>query len=455
MEKILTFWMVIIITAIGITGCSSLSAPSLTPPNVTMGKETDQSPVWQGNTAAIWENLQHTSSSQLTAMLNHSQEAVQTAWLELALISKRKLSNQAFAQALLSWREHYPSHPGNALIPDNNTLNQLMTTPPPQHIALLLPLHGSYSGSGQRVREGFLNAYYANLPNISQQTIKFYDTTQTPNASVLYQQAVNAGADFIVGPLTKNDVQQLSASTTFTVPTLALNYTEIRFGSLSANFYEFGLLPEDETGQTAKKARESGLARAIIIAPPSAWGRRLVSAFTSQWQNLGGSIQDTWFYGARSSFNENVAHLLHIDPKHDKQLTREGSSKEILKQQRRQDFDVIFLFAQPADARLIVPLLRYYYANDIPIYATSTVYAGKNRPQRDVDLGGVIVCDIPQSETESDKLTAVGKDAYLLSQRLQRLIAAPSFPIYASTGALSLSTKHQIHRRLPCHAIQS
>ena len=36
--------------------------------------------------------------------------------------------------------------------------------------------------------------------------------------------------------------------------------------------------------------------------------------------------------------------------------------KLILEQQRRQDFDVIFLLTQPERAREIVPLLKYYYA---------------------------------------------------------------------------------------------
>jgi hypothetical protein len=391
-------------------------------------------------------------------MQSNLDDPVKRAWIQLALINKRNSTNTPqLVRELLAWREQNPNHPANQLLPDNSTLDRLLTMPPPSKIAVLLPLQGSYGSSGQAVREGFLNAYYKNMSKVGKQTVKFYDTSTTQDIAALHQHAMLEGADFVVGPLTKSNVQQLSQTGPFTYPILALNYTDTR--SLPANFYEYGLLPEDEVTQVADRARQRGLSRAIIIAPQSAWGNRLVTAFSNRWQAAGGKIQQTWYYTKQTNFNAEIAGLLNVNPNADKDLMKTNNDKTVLEQQRRQDFDVIFLFAQPQEARTIVPLLRYYYANNVPIYATSAVQSSTHA-NNDVDLNGVTVCDIPNAGggndgMSSNRLYAVGQDAYLLSQALERLIMLPNFSIYGTTGALTLSPSHQIHRRLPCTTIQN
>ena len=462
MKKYILLGIVILITICLLASCASVSSPSTA--SATLA--SDRTALWTGNTATLWEQLQHISSARLAAMQSTVSDPTQNAWIQLALISKRNSTNTAqLARELLAFRERNPTHPANALLPNNATLNQLLNLTPPKHIALLLPLRGTFGSSGQMVRDGFLNAYYTNLPKIGKQGISFYDTTQTEDMRSLYQQAIAEGADFIIGPLIKNNVQQLSGSGPFSFPTLALNYTDIRYGSLPANFYEFGLLPEDEATQIADRAREAGLSHAIVIAPQTPLGTRIATAFSTRFQRNGGNIQEAWYYTPHANFNQEIARLLKINLDADKQLMKEDNNKDVLEKQRRQDFDVIFLFSQPKEARVIVPLLRYYYANNIPIYATSAVYSGRPNPAKDVDLNGVIVCDIPQNmqtlqkknnnETQPDRLYAVGQDAYLLTETLPQLIQLPSFPLYGKTGALTLASTHQIHRRLPCVKIEN
>ena len=468
--KIVLLTSIISLSLFSIISCSSssLSFSTFTPSpskSSTATAQVAKTALWEGNTATIWEKLQNYSTAKLSAMLNTTSDVDQQAWIELAIISKRNSNHTAaLAQELLSWRTRNPSHPANQLLPSDGTLHQLATALPPQQIAILLPLQGDYTASGQLVREGFLNAYYANLAKVGKQNVSFYDTAQGKDVATLYQQAMTDGADFVVGPLIKSDVQQLSRAGGFSTPVLALNYTDIFFGSLPKNFYEFGLLPEDEAQQVAERARETGLSNAIIIAPESPWGKRLTASFSSRWHTLGGRVQDSFYYSAHSDFNKEIAHLLQINLDNDKKLTQEGNNKDILEQQRRHDFDVIILFAQPKEARVIVPLLRYYYVNNVPVYATSAVYSGKPNPIKDVDLNGVTICDTPWSiqiarhkisDNQSDRLYAVGLDAYLLSQSLNRLMQLPNFPIYGTTGALTLASTHQIHRRLPCKTIQN
>lgn len=443
--------LTVIFTAVILSGCSSLSQHSYS----TVGGSP-----WQGNSQQVWDSLQQTSSAQLSRQSAEANDPIKAGWIQLALISKRDSRNTSqLVNSLLAWRAQYPNHPGNSLLPDSATLSGLLTQPTPGQVAILLPERGALSSAGQAVRAGLMNSYYASGVK---QNIKFYDTTSGTSMNDLYQQALSDGANAVIGPLVKADVQALVSSGNFSVQTLALNYTTPTFGSLPTNFYEFGLLPEDDVAQMAAKARREGGSHALVIAPQTAYGQRMMTAFTNQWQANGGSIQDTYVYTSQMDFNAGIAKLLKVDPEADKRLSQSGADRATLSKQRRQDFDVIVLFGNSQDAHVIVPLLRYYYANNVPIFATSSVESGS--ASSDMDLNGVTVCDIPFSmqanrsadgSLPSDKLTAVGQDAYTISQNLPRMLALPHFPLYGATGALYLSGDHQIHRRIPCTTIQN
>lgn len=418
---------------------------------------------WEGDTALIWSKLQRISSAKLALMQQKVSDPTQSAWLQLAKLSKQKMiSTQQLASELITWQNRYPSHPANQLLPNQTTLNALQSEKLPKKIALLLPQSGPYGSSGKTLREGFLNAYFSHLNQAEVENVKFYDTAKSKNIASLYQQAVAEGAEVVIGPLLKENVYQLSNTSSFSTPILALNYSDATQTKLPSNFYEFGLLPEDEALQIALHARQAGLAHAIVIAPENTWGKRLVAAFSTNWKANGGNIEDAWYFSPRSNFNQEVAHLLNINLHLDKELMQNGNDKHLLEQQRRQDFDVIFLFSKPQDARVIVPLLRYYYAGTTPIYAVSSAYS-QSPSKNDTDLNGVIICDIPwnirmqptgKNDIQLDRLYAVGQDAYALSRSLSRLAHLPNFPIYGKTGALMLSSQQQIHRRLPCVTIQ-
>ncbi|OGT61843.1 MAG: hypothetical protein A3F14_03150 [Gammaproteobacteria bacterium RIFCSPHIGHO2_12_FULL_43_28] len=449
--------LAILIAITALTSCSTLSSSRNTEARENQQQKITSaydSAIWDSNTAKTWENLQRIPSSQLTEMKKARLGETEQTWVELALISKDENRNtRDLARALLAWHEQNTTHPANQLLPDTNTLRRLANANPPRQIAVLLPQNGSYASSSQRIREGFLNAYYTNQLKAGKQNVKFYDTSQTQDLASLYEQAVAEGADFVVGPLVKEDVEQMSKKGPFRTPLLALNYTEPHlFNALPGNFYEFGLLPEDEAAQLAASARRSGLSDAIIIAPQNAWGRRLTSAFSSEWQTAGGNIRETWYFSPKTNFSQEIAKLLHVDLAKDKELMEAHSNRAALSQQRRQDFNVIFLFASAKDAEVIVPTLKFYYVNNVPIYATSTVNANNTNVSEN-DLKDVVVCDTP-SNRATDRLYSVGQDAYLLSQTLNQLETLQNFPIQGATGALVLSMKQQVHRRLPCRTVR-
>ncbi len=413
------------------------------------GFPTDPS-FWQANSAVIWDNLQHIPLSQLQSGLGQVSDKTAQAWINLAIISKQYSTDTTqLTTQVIAWRAQNASHPANSLIPDDSTLTSLKTQNYPKHFALLLPLKGGLGSSGQAVRDGFLSAYYQAAPGIkNQQTVSFYDTSSTSNIAALYQKAIAEGADAVIGPLSKEEVQAVLQTGNFPVTTVALNYTDLWFGSLPQHFYEFGLSPVDETKQLADHAWQAGHKRAIIIAPQNDWGQRVSKTLTSEWQGLGGSVADTYYFSSQADLNQGIANLLHVNAaQHNK-----TNDKKTLEQERRQDFNVIFLLAHSNEARQIVPLLKFYYADNIPIYATSAVYSGKPSAQ-DSDLNGVNFNDIPwvlgASKGNSNRLYAVGRDAHLIADQIRRLDEMPNFPLYGATGALTLTPQHQIYRRLP------
>lgn len=333
--------------------------------------------------------------------------------------------------------------------------------PKAKNVALLLPLQGSAGESGQAIRNGFLAAYYYAKQNnqVGTPEVKVVDTSGG-NVVALYQQAVTNGADFIVGPLTKAEVQTLANAGGLTVPTLALNTLPSQRNV--TNLYQFGLSPQDEAEQAAVKARQDGHSRALVIAPAGDWGTDVAQAFEQKWQAQGGTVVQRFAYPPKADFAGLVRGALGIE-----QHTKKASLNAV----PRQDVDAIFMVAFPADARVIKPLLTFYNASNIPVYSTSVVYSGIPAPQYDNDLNGVIFNDMPwvvgpdipawtdirnnaqtlwpASYQRSPRLYALGVDAYHLTYVFNQLATG----VVGATGKLTLRNQ-RVYRQLEWATMQ-
>lgn len=461
MDKMIYIRLTLLLSLIGIVSCSTISEQAISQPiskhgyastKTSISKKPSETISLQGDSIAIWHKLQLLSLTKLRVKADETTNSTDAAWLKLAIISKQYSTNTTdLVTQLTAWRDTYPNHPGNSLFPENKTLTSLTSSQPKKHVALLLPLKGPLGPQGQAVRDGYLSAYYDALTdNNQEQMISFFDTSSS-NLTTLYQQAIAKGANVIIGPLSKPQVQQLSIHGTYPVTTLALNYTDQ--SSSDPHFFQFGLSQQDEAFQLAEKAFQAGKSNAIIISSKEVWSQNIVKTLSERWQAQGGKIVDTYQYSSRSHFTQDIAKLMGINPTEDRAQMDDDNTKNVLQKQRRQDFDVIFLIALPQQGRQLVPLLKYYYADNIPIYSTSVIYSGSPSPQKDADLNGVIFCDIPwvinkASRSQHNRLYAVGRDAELLSNELQRLAILPHFPLQAATGSLSLNTKQQIYRQV-------
>lgn len=319
------------------------------------------------------------------------------------------------------------------------------------HIALLLPLKGPHAQPAQAIKAGFLAYHKENaLP------IKLYDTTQNSDIGALYYQAVGNGAQFVIGPLVKEEVYNLSKLTqsTLPIPVLALNaHPDVKI-SASKPFFQFALSPEEEAKSLADKAWEQGHKSTSIIVPDNEWGKRVLNAFSTQWHSLGGTIPSTARIKAQQDPASSIRTLLKISHSYDPKKNQKNKTKEPA---RRQDIDMIVLAAPPEQARQLRPLLEFYEAQDLPVYSTSSVYSGVPNPQQDRDLNGIIFCDMPfilnnlQDSAPSGSLArlyAMGLDAYQLMARLPILSQSANAQYHGATGLLSIGANHKVEREL-------
>ncbi|MDO6806074.1 penicillin-binding protein activator, partial [Wenyingzhuangia sp. 1_MG-2023] len=89
-----------------------------------------------------------------------------------------------------------------------------------------------------------------------------------------YAEALMSGAQWVVGPVSKQEVVALEQRQDLAIPTLALNYGDPAAdneATTSANLYQFGLAPEDDAIQAANQAWADGHRRALVMIPEGSW----------------------------------------------------------------------------------------------------------------------------------------------------------------------------------------
>jgi len=425
------------------------------------------------NQEAIWSALASMSERSLQQLRTAPAPDILSGWMELVQLAKvYQLSPIRLKQEIEVWQQKYPNHPVSPEILAALTQRKPEDVAYPDHVALLLPLSGKFANAGEALRDGFTAAYYTRRPNPNQR-IRIYDVGEDPaKVTVVYQQALKDGAQFVVGPLDKEAVQKLAQLDDLPVPTLALNYLPDDDQTLHANMYQFGLSPEDEARQVAERTWLDGHVNAAVLVPAGPWGERIYAAFKQRWDQIGGHIVEMQTYDpTQNDFSRPIKALLNID---DSQL-RYRKIETILKRdvkytpRRRMDIDFIFLAAYPRQARQIRPQLKFYQASDVPVYSTSHVFTGVLNQERDRDMDGLEFGDMPWVLAEStthrsmrndieneitdagnalQRIYALGIDAFNIIGALNTLRAYPYERYDGETGSLSLDNRLRVHRQL-------
>jgi outer membrane PBP1 activator LpoA protein len=410
---------------------------------------------------AIWRDLQRLDKSQLQQAAIATTDPQWWGWLELAQISR----NSAADTDITTWRDNNPEHPAAQALP-GGLAYLIEPTPPQQKVALMLPLSKRLAPAGKAVRDGYLAAYYAaRAAGSARFELLVLDLDSFDSAHSAYEHAVTAGANLVVGPLSKQAVAELGTRLERPVPVLALNRIDQVLPATGSAMVQLSLAPEDEAARIAALAFGQGARSALVIRPAGAWGDKVTQALEMQWSGLGGTLANSVAYGSREDYSSSVKSALNVS-------ASEARAREVrdmlatnieFTARRRQDVDVVFLLSRNgAEARSIKPLLAFHYAGNLPVYAISSIYSGIP-DSRDQDLNGVKLVEAPwllgsnpglrvaiaAGDTGSDnytRLNALGADAFLLQQNFSRLQAGPDVLLRGDTGLLSMDPQLRIQR---------
>jgi outer membrane PBP1 activator LpoA protein len=423
------------------------------------------SPAGRDNEQRLWQTLMAIPVTELEQLISMTTERELEGWYRLAALSKDTQSNLREQLARLDrWILEWPDHPASLELPaDLKMLKQLLEEQPRQ-IAVLLPLSGPLSGAAKAIRDGFMAAYYEQQNQTADSpALRFYDTTRQ-DINTLYDQAVADGAQLVVGPLAKENLQDLALRPGLPVPTLALNTIDNPLGVVP-NLYQFGLGIEDEARLAAEQAWRDGHRRAMIMAPDNNWGDRSVEAFVLRWRALGGEITKDYRFTEKNDYSKIIKQALQLDQSERRaQEVRAVVGRIEFEPRRRQDVDMIFLAVQASQARQIKPTLAFHYAADIPVYATSHVYSGKVDTKLDQDMNDIKFSTLPwffethaaekkalqayaDNSPTLQPLYAMGVDSFHLYPRLKQLEAVRQANFYGHTGTLQLNEQNQFQRR--------
>jgi outer membrane PBP1 activator LpoA protein len=332
----------------------------------------------------------------------------------------------------------------------------------------MLPFSGRLEKVADAIQNGFLYAYYQDPDPVAD--LEIINASSDPaEFNLQYEQAIQNGADFIVGPIDKDLIDMLQQRGELEVPTLTLNYGNDD-NDVGLNLYQFGLSPEDEAEQIADYAQAHDKHHAIVLVPDTEWGYRLQRAFSKRFELLGGQVVGSAAYPAKKNdYSTAIKSLLNVTTSNH----RKGILQQVIKEQvrfearRRQDVDMIFIAANSRQARLIKPQLKFHHAQDLPVYATSHISASNGNPDDDRDLNEILFVDIPwmlNSRSSPDykqvsrlwpdasqrfsRLFALGIDAYRMIPSLRRLMINPTESIGHNTGQLSVDRSGRVKRSL-------
>ena len=302
---------------------------------------------------------------------------------------------------------------------------------PPVMLAVLLPLSGQLATASAPVRDGLLAGYYGE--NRRRPEITFYDTAGTPVGAIdAYGKAAAAGADFIIGPLGRDEVSAVFRESSLAVPTLALNRGVVAPPPGNAGF---SLAPEDDGIAAAEYLLSRERKSALIIGGNDDNGKRAASAFRARFSERGGTVVDTL----------SVAEI-------------PGDVSAALSAASARGVDSVFLALKGNTARAIAPQLALTGLGGKSRVATSQLISGTGKPEQDSALDGIIYptevwtargvpglpaasvvgAQLPTARGPAARLFAFGFDAWLLTAYLEKLATGNNVQLQGATGELRM-----------------
>ncbi|HEW9971234.1 TPA: penicillin-binding protein activator [Enterobacter cloacae] len=306
--------------------------------------------------------------------------------------------------------------------------------------------------------------------------LKIYDTSSQPLDQVLAQ-VQQDGASIVVGPLLKNNVEELMKSNT-ALNVLALNQPEQVQNR--ANICYFALSPEDEARDAARHIHEQGKQSPLLLIPRSTLGDRVANAFAEEWQKLGGGIVLQQKFGSvselRAGVNGGAGIALNGSPvsaslPQQQSVTIGGLTIPAPPTDAQigggGKVDAAYIVATPQEIAFIKPMItmRNGSQSGATLYASSRSAQGTAGPDFRLEMDGLQYSEIPMlagsnpalmqqalSTVRNDyslaRLYAMGVDAWALANHFTQMRQVPGFELNGNTGDLTATQDCVINRKL-------
>jgi outer membrane PBP1 activator LpoA protein len=495
----------------------------------------------QKNIDATWQALSSMTQEQAQALVINADENVLQGWLDLQRVWFDNRSDPDMMKAgIADWQKRYPQNPGAKLLPTQLVNVQSYKPASTSKIALLLPLNGQAAVFGRTIQQGFEAAKnmgtqpvaapavatdttapvaqsqpvdgvaspsQASVSDLTQDApaqpatpvstpqpaptqpttasapanpsaeLKIYDTSSQPLNQILAQ-VQQDGASIVVGPLLKNNVEELMKSST-PLNVLALNQPE-SVKNL-ANVCYFALSPEDEARDAARHIHAQGKQAPLLLIPRSGLGDRVTNAFAQEWQKLGGGVVLQQKFGSTAELKMGVnggsgisltgspvASSVPAQPgvtiggltipaaPTDAQIT--GGSGRV---------DAVYILATPEEIAFIKPMIamRNGSQSGATLYASSRSAQGTAGPDFRLEMEGLQYSEIPMLAGSNESLMqqalsavhndyslarmyAMGVDAWSLANHFSQMRQVQGFEINGNTGALTATQDCVINRKL-------
>ncbi|MFU2078524.1 penicillin-binding protein activator [Avibacterium endocarditidis] len=363
-------------------------------------------------------------------------------WLALAKAYNDNLNQPAqLSQALQNWKAMYPSHSASYLFPTE--LQGLFNFQQTQlgQVALLLPLSGDAQLIGSTIKRGFDDA-----KGDSAIQVKVFDTLSTPVENII-EQAKLEGITTIVGPLLKQNVDQLTNRADLLQGLNVLTLNSTANSRAIGQLCYYGLAPEDEAESAANRIWNEGIHNPLVIVPQNDLGQRTASAFNTRWQKLSGTDANVKFYNRA----DDISFVLQA-----------GINENI---------KGLYIVATNTQLSELKTVIDNTNAN-LKLYASSRSNSSNNGPEYRLLMNGLEFSDIPFFKdvdsaqykkvagfTNGDyslmRLYAMGADAWLLINQFNELRQVPGFNINGLTGKLSAGPNCNIERDMTWYQYQN
>ncbi len=298
--------------------------------------------------------------------------------------------------------------------------------------------------------------------------LKIYDTTSQPMSQLLAQ-VQQDGATIVVGPLLKENVEEVMKSNT-SLNVLALNQP----GKVEnrPNLCYFALSPEDEARDAARHIHDQGKQTPLLLVPRGALGDRVVSAFADEWLKLGGGTVLQQRLGSTAELKSGVngggisltgSPVSTLPSSVDSSL---GSPSDVPFSSGG-SIDAAYIVATPEQIGYIKPLIamRNGSQSNVTLYASSRSAQGTSGPDFRLEMEGLQYSEIPMlagsnpalmqqalSAVRNDyslaRLYAMGADAWSLANHFAQMRQSPGYELNGNTGDLTATPDCVINRKL-------